>query len=287
MANPVMKRAEGDGVKIQLAVWEGKGKNILCVHGLTANCRCWDVIAPALSPKHKVLGYDLRGRGLSDKPPEGYSEAQHIRDIQGLLDNLNLERTVLMGHSLGGYIALAFAALYPDRVAGLILLDAGGELSQDRWDNILNAIRPSVDRLEHIFDSADAYLNLMKLMPFLKPWSQAIETYFRYDMLNVSGGVRSRINPDHIREEISNKRQTDAARYYPKITCPVLILRATNGLLSEKDLLLPSAVVDKMLKEIPNARCENLSDTNHFSIIFQPNPDRDNAIKAFLEDLSD
>ncbi len=42
MSGPKMIKAKGDGVKIQLAVWEGKGKPILCVHGLTANCRCWD-----------------------------------------------------------------------------------------------------------------------------------------------------------------------------------------------------------------------------------------------------
>jgi len=55
MSEPVMIKAKGDGVKIQVAVWEGKGKSILCVHGLTANCRCWDVLASSLSPGIRSL----------------------------------------------------------------------------------------------------------------------------------------------------------------------------------------------------------------------------------------
>ena len=73
MTEPIMKKAKGDGIKIQLAVWEGKGKQILCIHGLTANSRFWDCLASALAPYHRVIAMDLRGRGLSDKPPKGYS----------------------------------------------------------------------------------------------------------------------------------------------------------------------------------------------------------------------
>ncbi len=87
MSEPKKIKAKGDGVSIQLAVWEGKGKEILCVHGLTANCRCWDVIASSLTPKHKVIAMDLRGRGHSDSPPSGYSVENHCRDILALMDD--------------------------------------------------------------------------------------------------------------------------------------------------------------------------------------------------------
>ncbi|MCP4669451.1 MAG: alpha/beta hydrolase, partial [Deltaproteobacteria bacterium] len=67
MADPVMKQARGDGVTLQLAVWEGTKRELVCVHGLTANCRCWDRIVAALEPACRVTAMDLRGRGLSDK----------------------------------------------------------------------------------------------------------------------------------------------------------------------------------------------------------------------------
>ncbi len=77
MADPIMKRTVGDGVEIALAVWEGKGKTVFCVHGISASSRCWDNVAGALIPQHEVLAMDLRGRGLSEKPASGYSVSHH------------------------------------------------------------------------------------------------------------------------------------------------------------------------------------------------------------------
>jgi pimeloyl-ACP methyl ester carboxylesterase len=282
MSEPVMSRAKGDGVEIQLATWEGEGRTILCVHGLTANCRCWDVIANALAPKHRVIALDLRGRGLSGKPPSGYSEEQHLRDIHHLLKDMGLEKAVLMGHSLGGYISMCLAAEHPEQVEGLILMDAGGDLSQDHWDRVAAAIRPSLERLEKIFPSLDDYIEAMKQVPVFQPWSHAIETYFRYDLEDVENGMRSRIRLAHIQEEVKNKRQTGAAPFYSKISCPVLILRAPEGILVEDDILLPQGAVNRMLKDIPDARIVNVKGTNHFSILFQPNEERDQSILTFL-----
>ena len=283
MSDPVMKRAQGDGIQIQLAAWEGEGQPILCVHGLTANCRCWDLIASSLVPENNILAMDLRGRGLSDKPSSGYSLQHHIRDIFCVLDDLKQERIVLMGHSLGAYISMAFAANYPERTEKLILMDGGGQLTQDQWDKVTLAIKPSLDRLGQVFPSFEAYVANMKLAPFLQPWSQALEDYFRYESKAVEGGVRSRINPAHILEEAQNIRQEEPEQYYSKVTCPVLILRAIDGIFSNDDLVLPESAVDRMVSDIPEALRVDIKGTNHFSILLQPNEMRDQAIREFLE----
>jgi len=283
MSDPVMKRAEGDGIQIQLAAWEGEGQPILCVHGLTANCRCWDVMASSLTPENKIIAIDLRGRGLSDKPSAGYSLQHHIRDIFCVLDDLKQERIVLMGHSLGAFISLAFAANYPERTEKIILMDGGAQLTQDQWDKVTLAIKPSLDRLGQVFPSFEAYVANMKLAPFLQPWSQALEDYFRYESEAVEGGVRSRINPAHILEEAQNIRQEEPEQYYSKVTCPVLILRATDGIFSNDDLVLPESAVDRMVSDIPEALRVDIKGTNHFSILLQPNELRDQAIREFLE----
>lgn len=282
MTEPTMIRAKGDGVELQLALWGGDGSQILCVHGLTANCRCWDAMVSGLSPQHKILAYDLRGRGLSDKPSHGYSEEHHLRDLLCLLDDLDLERVVLMGHSLGGYIAMGFASRHPERVEKLILLDAGGDLPQEHWDRVDTAIKPALDRLEMTFPSVDVFLNLMKQAPFLQPWSDEIEAYFRYDLMDVPEGVGSRIRLSNIHEEMANKRQTGVSQYYKGLTCPVLILRATDAIFSPDDILLPKDAVAKMLQEISDAICVDVENTNHYGIIFQPHPARDQAILDFL-----
>jgi len=84
MADLMMKRTAGAGVELALAVWEGKGETVLCVHGISGNCRCWDHVAEALAPQYDVLAMDLRGRGLSQKPSSGYSVSHHCRDTADL-----------------------------------------------------------------------------------------------------------------------------------------------------------------------------------------------------------
>ena len=71
--------------------------------------------------------------------------------------------------------------------------------------------------------------------------------------------------------------------YYPKITRPVLILLANNGILSRDDLVLPESAVEKMVSEILNVHRVNIDGTNHFLILFQPNEMRDKAIKEFIK----
>jgi pimeloyl-ACP methyl ester carboxylesterase len=282
MSEPVMIKAKGDGVKIQLAVWEGKGKEVLCVHGLTANCRCWDVIASALSPQHKVRAMDLRGRGLSDSPPSGYSVENHCRDIVALMDDQGLERPVLMGHSLGAFISLVFAAKYPRRVDRLILVDGGGKLSEAQMTKVFAGIKPSLDRLGKVFPDFESYLALLKQAPFLQPWNSFFETYFRYEVEDVEGGVRSRVHPKHIEEEAGNLKKMDSSQFYKKVMTPTLILRATKGMLAEDDLVLPADVAEGMVREIPNAKRVDVEGSNHYSILFQPNKLRDQALLGFL-----
>jgi pimeloyl-ACP methyl ester carboxylesterase len=283
MHEPVMKKVKGDGVEINLAIWEGSGKSILCIHGITANCRCWDVLAGVLSPRHQVIAMDLRGRGRSDKPPTGYSAEHHLRDINALLDDLGLEQAVLMGHSLGAFITLAFAAEYPDRAERIILVDGAGDLSQDQFDKVFEGIRPALDRLGMVFPSADAYLETMQQAPYIGPWSPALEAYYRYEIESAEGGVRTNINPAHIQEEAENVRKLKSGSYYERVSCDVLILRATKGLLSQDDILLPLGVAERMIREIPRAKCVNVEGVNHYGIVFQPHQERDRALLGFLE----
>ena len=264
MNEPKMIRAKGDGVEIQLAEWAGAGTPILCVHGLTANSRCWDVVVRPLIGRHRVLAVDLRGRGLSDKPASGYSEEHHLRDIKSVIDDLQLGRVVLLGHSLGGYISLGLAARHPELIAGLILMDAGGDLSQEYWDSVAAAIKPSIDRLEMAFPAKEALYSLMKQVPFLQPWSDEIEAYFEYDLVETVDGFRSRIQPENIREEISNKREASVSQYYSSVKCPVLILRASDGILQPDDILLPKDVVDNMLAAMSTARVADIAGSNHY-----------------------
>ncbi|MFH1036040.1 MAG: alpha/beta hydrolase [Pseudomonadota bacterium] len=273
----------GDGVDIQLAEWPGSGQTILAVHGLTANLRCFETLAAGLQGRHHLLAMDLRGRGLSGKPGAGYSLDHHCRDIRAVLGELGLTGVTLMGHSLGAYISLAFAALHPGLADRLILLDGGGELSAEQWAKVGVGVQPSVDRLGKVLPSLGAYLEQVRQAPYYDPWSPAIENYFRYELEEVAGGgVRSRTQPANIAEERANLAGIQPSRFYPLIKCPVLVVRAVRGMSAPENLVLPPDALVRMQQAMPQARAVELADADHFSLIFQPNPARDRAILDFM-----
>ena len=282
MADPIMKRTAGDGVELVLAIWEGTGKTILCIHGISGSCRCWDNVAEALAPQYNVLAMDLRGRGLSEKPASGYSIPHHCRDIHAFLKNENIGRVVIMGHSLGALIGLEFAAEFPESVDRLILVDGGGKLSHEQRQKVFAGIQPTLDRLGKVFPSKQAYLDLMKNNRLLKPWTPMLQAYYLYELEKVDGGVRSRVRAEHIKEEAENLADFTVAEFYPQIKGPVLILRAPEGLTTPDNILLPEQALDKMLREIPDVRSVDIPGSNHYSIVMQPNEFRDRTILEFL-----
>jgi pimeloyl-ACP methyl ester carboxylesterase len=103
----------------------GEGPDVVMVHGITGNLAVWHLqLVPALADRARLLTYDLRGHGRSDTPPTGYSLDDMAGDLLGLLDALELERPVVVGHSYGADIALYLAAAHPERVAEVIAIEA-------------------------------------------------------------------------------------------------------------------------------------------------------------------
>jgi pimeloyl-ACP methyl ester carboxylesterase len=271
-----------EGVPIHVLDREGGAPPVLAVHGLTANSRCWDTIADALGPAHRFLAVDLRGRGRSGRPADGYSVAAHVRDLVGVLDGLGLARAVLMGHSLGAFIALATAAEHPDRVERLVLVDGGADLAPEHMERVLAAIRPALARLGTVFPSMEDYLGRMRAAPYLQPWSEAIERHCRYEIEPAPGGVRVNIDPAHIAEEAAHLRALRCESFYPRVRCPVLILRATEGLLRPDDVLLPPEAIERMQRALPSAQHVDVTGADHYGIVFKSYPDRDHALRDFL-----
>ncbi len=282
MSKPEMRLLKGSHLNINAAVWEGGSPVVLCLHGITANCRSWDPIAEALSPDYRVIAVDLRGRGLSDKPDKGYGPENHILDMISIMDDLGLQKVLLMGHSLGAFISLMFAATHPDRVEKLVLVDGAGELSKTQMDQVFAGIKPALDRLNMRFPDEKAYMDFMKAGPAVQPWQPNIEAYYRHEIETDTNGVHTNIDPAHIAEEAENVRKINCAALYSRVLCPVLILRAGQGLMSQDDLLLPEDVIQKMVEQIPDAQRFDVKGTNHYGILFQPHPERDRAVRAFF-----
>lgn len=114
-----------NGQELHVREWPADGHPVVLAHGLASNARIWDEVAEALAPTHRVIAYDQRGHGRSSKPDQGYSFAEVTADLRALLDALEVQRPMLVGHSWGGNVALDFAARYPDALSHLVLVDGG------------------------------------------------------------------------------------------------------------------------------------------------------------------
>ncbi|MBX7166290.1 MAG: alpha/beta hydrolase [Pirellulales bacterium] len=104
---------------------QGTGPDVVLLHGFTSNLAMWMFggIVKALSDSFRVTAYDLRGHGASTAPQHGYTSADLATDLVELLDQLTIERAWLVGHSLGGVVAMHTAHRAPQRVAGIVLSD--------------------------------------------------------------------------------------------------------------------------------------------------------------------
>ena len=103
---------------------QGKGTPLVLLHGYPLDHRLWDEVVPLLENKFDLVIPDLRGFGESSTVDVFYTMEDYASDIAGLLDFLGIQKTAIAGHSMGGYAALAFARLYPERVAGLGLVSS-------------------------------------------------------------------------------------------------------------------------------------------------------------------
>lgn len=108
---------------IQLAYTRrGKGTPLVLVHGFPLDHHLWDEVVPLLEGTFDLILPDLRGFGESSAVDSFYTMEDYASDLAGLLDHLGIQQAALAGHSMGGYVALAFVRLFPERVRGLGLV---------------------------------------------------------------------------------------------------------------------------------------------------------------------
>ncbi len=120
-----MAKALVNGIQVHYQR-KGTGPDVILIHGITSCLAQWYVkVFPELARNYCVTIYDLRGHGLSDITTHGYTSVAMAEDQLALMDHLDIESARLVGHSFGGAIALHAAAVQPQRVKGVTLLDTG------------------------------------------------------------------------------------------------------------------------------------------------------------------
>jgi pimeloyl-ACP methyl ester carboxylesterase len=121
---------------------QGKGTAVVLLHGFYENKEMWNAFVPEFSKKYRVITIDLLGHGATECLGYVHSMEDQADMIHAVLHDLKIRKVVLIGHSMGGYIALAFAELYPDAIKGLVLLNSTSKAdSEERKSNRDRAIK--------------------------------------------------------------------------------------------------------------------------------------------------
>lgn len=247
---------------------------ILAVHGITANGRSWDTVARHL-PHRRILAPDLRGRGRSNALAAPFGLRRHAQDLAGLLDADGGGARTVIGHSMGGFVTVALAALRPDLVERLVLVDGGlplalpAEASSAADLDIAALLGPAAARLSMEFADDDAYLAFWRQHPaFADDWSLAVEEYARYDLEG---------EPPHRRPStIAAAMLADGAELYGPdwylealrgLRMPVTVLRAPRGLTDADPLYAPGAL-EGFRALVPSLEIVEVDDVNHYTILF-------------------
>ena len=266
--------------------WGNQSQPIVCIHGLTANAFFYQAVADDLARDHQLYAYDLRGRGDSDKPEQGYSVPLHAEDLAHLIAAWKLERPVIIGHSLGALIALYFAAHYPDKLSKLVLVDAGAPLPWNTPEEQPAWLTASISRLGTTIPSFEEYTQRLKLAPFLGPyWNEYVDIYFQHDVRhNSDGSVASKCYREGIMEEGQRYSEAQPEKQWTHVQVPTLLLRAGQGMFSDNDQLLPAASAEAARQSIKDCSFVNYPNLNHYTILFGVESGPVQDIRAFIDE---
>jgi len=227
------------------------GIPLVFINSLGTDLRIWDRVVPHFAGDYGVIRYDKRGHGLSDCHPTPYTMHDHATDLACLLDQLAVTRAILVGISVGGMIALDFAAAWPERVQALVLSDTGVVIGTAvLWNERITTLR------QHGMASLGAAILARWFAPaFAKRHPAAYRGYAnmltRMPVTGYTGAC----------EAIRDADLTAAAR---KITAPTLILCGTE------DLATPPQLVQGLCSLIPHAAYREIPNAAHLPCIEQP-----------------
>ena len=123
-----------DGVSLNLVEWSSEGVPMLLLHGYSNEAHIWDDFIPTVSPHYRVLALDLRGHGNSDWHPQAaYAYDDHVADVEAIVESLGIDRLVVVGHSLGGRIAMLYGGARVRKWMDVKTTDLLATTKGDHW----------------------------------------------------------------------------------------------------------------------------------------------------------
>lgn len=262
--------AEGMLGGVHYLEWPGATSDLALIflHGGGLHAHTFDLVGNLLRHRARCISLDLRGHGESEPSPGGYGSDETADDISSTVEQLGLERVVLVGHSMGGIGSITWAARRPPELAGLVIVDVGPELQNPATASINDSItsRPSFADLEEVEQYVGGGASSVDSMAANLRWSDDGRLMFKYD--------DTQFHPDRIRLAEGDEMRALARM----IACPTTVLRGSRSKVLSDDS------ASELAGLIPGATWSRVENAGH--TIQSSNPlGLAAAVTDFLEEL--
>ena len=255
MSQPRTGFEQVNGVRLAYRHWMGPANAqhppVVLLHGVMQTGEGMRHLAEQLALDREVLVPDLRGRGESDRPDDGYDPATMADDVAELIDRLAIERPALIGRLHGGLVAYHLAARRPELVCGVVLGDANPEVTADRASQALAAVNSLPRGFASHADATRFYEEGLGLSP----------DRARHDIPSdleaaPGGGYRWRHDLETVRRIEAAAIPRSDWDVLARLRCPALILRGQRGEIRPE-------TAERMLAVMPQARAQTIYGASH------------------------
>lgn len=241
---------------------------LLLIHGITSSSATWDPVIPALAEHAHVIAPDLLGHGDSDKPKADYSLGAFASGLRDLLEHLGHDRVTIVGHSLGGGVAMQFAYQYFEHCERLVLVSSGG-LGREVSLALRAATLPGAEFVlpvianTHVRDAGVAVGRLLRRLP-MRPRPSVAEVARGYASLADSPARTAFVHTLRSVVEPGGQRVNASDRLYLAEGRPTLIVWGAL------DTVIPVAHAHQAHATIPGSVLEVFEQSRHFPHVDEP-----------------
>ncbi len=261
-----MPRAKVDSIELQYEV-SGYGPPVVFINGLTMDLNGWLLQVEPFSRRYRMLRYDCRGQGGSDKPDTDYSQEMHAEDLRGLMEKLEIPRAHIIGLSNGGMIAQHFALGFPEKTGALVLADTCSHV-----DTLLDLI---ITSWINSAEAGGSGLRYDVALPYL--FSEEF-TKKNLDRMMAMKEVNMALNPVRPVVSLSKaSRSHDLRDRVSEIKAPTLIIAG------EEDILVPVRYSRILREKITNSTLVTIKHCGHVPPIEKPD-EFNQIVMRFLKD---
>ena len=261
--NPVEGWAAVRALRMRYLDWGGDGAPVVALHGLASSAHWYDIVAPFLCGRFRIVAPDQRGHGKTTQASDGYDWHSVASDAVGLLDVLGIERAIVFGHSWGGNVAVATAAHFPERVSALVMIDGGfvgpEMIPGGTWEAFSRRLAPrnvSGTRAQFLARIA-GQLSVC--------WNREVERIVQTMVYERDGQIYDILRPENQAQVLRAMWDDPSFDAWPRIECPTLIVPAA-ALPDEAQsefALARNRLVDLAAAAIPDCRVRWIPDTIH------------------------